>query len=318
MFPFDDGTSTSNAVKLSDKIIDSKFNCEQIEKIEKEAEKNSQQKLLLNETLELEIVYDSKPKISINILPNPSASQDDESKKIGTIENVQKRNPSLKNRQKSNEEKQRNLTSILKKVTSNIENSPVKKKSVNFILPTEQSVQRSSTNLSDKFKASLGVRKKFESIIDAYFAKFQQRLTVKNGLHPLIRKIFIRARSFDIYWEIVRCNIMLSKKGKQDSVSSNGSSNENVAKAKKQISSEEYSKKINRKLADNRALIMQNARKECVEKDCSYAYNYLQRIRKTLLDNSDEELYSQFMQMLTNFNPEIESVPELYYVSNYS
>lgn len=104
---------------------------------------------------------------------------------------------------------------------------------------------------------------------------------------------------------------MLSKKNKIEG------SNELSVKPKKQITSEEYSKRINRKLVDNRALIMQNSAKNdnLMEKDCSYACNFIERVKKTLLDSGDESLYGEFMKMLTSFNADAESVPELYYVS---
>lgn len=275
----------------------------------------SPQKVILNDSIQLEIIDDIQPKINVIILPSEDNNLEEEVKKINLLENPQKRNPSLKIWQKTNEEKQQNLTSILKKVSNNIEKSPSKKKSVNFLLPQEQHNEIKSVKFSDKIKASFSAKKKFHHLIEEFFSKFSSHLpkTQQNEFHPLIRKLFIRTRSFDIYWQIVSCNIMLSKKNKQE----NGTtSSENISKTKKQISSEEYSKKINRKLADNRALIMQNAKDyDTVEKDCSYAYNYLQKVRKTLLENGDDVLYSQFMKMLTAFNPETESVPELYYVS---
>jgi hypothetical protein len=289
------------------------------QELSKEVTENliSPQKVILNDSIQLEITDDIEPKINVIILPCEDNNRQEEVKKINLLENAQKRSPSLKSWQKSNEEKQQNLTSILKKVTNNIEKSPAKKKSVNFLLPQKQHDAVKSVKFSDKIKASFSAKKKFHHLIKEFFSKFSSHLskTQKNELHPLIRKLFIRTRSFDIYWQIVSCNIMLSKKNNKHE---NGttSSTENISKTKKQISSEEYSKKINRKLADNRALIMQNAKDyDTVEKDCSYAYNYLQKVRKTLLENGDDELYSQFMKMLTAFNPETESVPELYYVS---
>ncbi|KAL7035582.1 hypothetical protein ACKWTF_008455 [Chironomus riparius] len=272
------------------------------------------QKVILNDSIQLEIIDDIEPKINIIILPQENENLEEEVRKINLLENTQKRSPSLKSWQKSNEEKQQNLTSILKKVTSNIEKSPSKKKTVNFLLPKDQPNEIKSVKFSDKIKASFSAKKKFHHIIKEFFSNFTANLskTIQNELHPLIRKLFIRTRSFDIYWQIVSCNIMLSKKNNKHE---NGTtSSENISKTKKQISSEEYSKKINRKLADNRSLIMQNAKDHnTVEKDCSYAYNYLQKVRKTLLENGDDELYSQFMKMLTTFNPVTESVPELYY-----
>ncbi|XP_070499885.1 uncharacterized protein mute [Chironomus tepperi] len=275
------------------------------------------QKVILNDSIQLEITDDIEPKINITILPQEDNKLEEEVKKINLLENTQKRSPSLKSWQKTNEQKQQNLTSILKKVTNNIEKSPTKKKSVNFLLPKDQPNEIKSIKFSDKIKASFSAKKKFHHIIKEFFSKYSSHVTKttqKNEFHPLIRKLFIRTRSFDIYWQIVSCNIMLSKKNNNNKTENGTTSSENNSKTKKQISSEEYSKKINRKLADNRALIMQNAKDyDTVEKDCSYAYNYLQKVRKTLLENGDDELYSQFMKMLTAFNPETESVPELYY-----
>lgn len=310
-----DKTNTTNQQKVTENLL-------------------TPQKVILNDSIQLEIIDDIEPKINIIILPNEDKNLKEEVKKINLLENTCKtRSPSLKSWQKSNEEKQQNLTSILKKVTSNIEKSPAKKKSVNFLLPKDQPDAIKSIKFSDKIKASFSAKKKFHHIIKEFFSNFTtlnlSKTTQNVDFNPLIRKIFIRTRSFDIYWQIVGCNIMLSKKQQQQqnnkhengtgttsSTTTATTTTESLSKTKKQISSEEYSKKINRKLADNRALIMQNAKDyNTVEKDCSYAYNYLQKVRKTLLENGDDELYSQFMKMLTAFNPDTESVPELYYVS---
>lgn len=125
-----------------------------------------------------------------------------------------------------------------------------------------------------------------------------------------IEIIYSRFRAFDIYWKLVQVGRMLSKKNKIDG------STELSVKPKKQITSEEYSKRINRKLAENRALIMKNAKNDnLMEKDCSYACNFIERVKKTLLEGGDETLFGDFMKMLTSFNADVESVPELYYVS---
>lgn len=199
--------------------------------------------------------------------------------------------------------KEKNLASILKKVTGNCdEKSPLKKKSVVFNLPSEtpQKAQKILRNtLSNKFVATL----------DKFFREYSNNL--KNS-HELIRLIFVRFRSFDIYWRLVDVSRMLSKKNKE----LNGRSCEVIVKNRKQITSEEYSKRINRKLADNRALIMQSVKNEnSIEKDCSYAHNFLEKVKKTLTENGDDILYCDFMKILTVFNPEMESVADLYYVS---
>jgi hypothetical protein len=63
-------------------------------------------------------------------------------------------------------------------------------------------------------------------------------------------------------------------------------------------------------------MIMHNDKNKCtIDKDCSYAYNYLDKVKKTLIENGDEELCGNFMAMLTSFDPDVESVPELYRVS---
>lgn len=285
---------------------------------------NSHQKIILNNSIQLEIIGDQIPSINITYLSEKEEICHDKLPILNSNEFSPKRNP-LKNWQKSNEEKQKNLTSILKKVTNQqtVDKSSFKKKTVNFILPIEAKERNSSTlSFSDKIKASFGVGRKFQNIIEIFFLNHRKNNLNKNDIHPLVLAIFNRTRDFDIYWRLVECNIMFSKKSKLEGAT-NGNQNgngiaaaENIAKTKKQISSEEYSKKINRKLADNRLLIVQNLKNtKSVERDCSYAYNYLERVKKTLMESADEALYCQFMKMLTSFNPDIESVPELYYVS---
>jgi hypothetical protein len=248
---------------------------------------NSTSEIALNDSLKLQIINNSEvPEIVISYVNQETSPK-----------------RSQKAWQKSKEEKEKNLTSILKKVTGNcVEKSPLKKKSVVFNLPSEtpqkpQKILRGT--LGNKFFATL---KKF-------FREYSNNLKSSNSL---IRLIFVRFRSFDIYWRLVDASRMLSKKNKE----SNGHSSENAVKQRKQITSEEYSKRINRKLADNRAMIMQNAKNEnSTEKDCSYAHNFLEKVKKTLTDSGDETLYCDFMKILTAFNQEVESVPELYYVS---
>lgn len=249
------------------------------------SELNSTSEITLNDSLKLEIINNKEvPHIVISYTNQENQAL-------------------LKKHQKTKEERQKNLTSILKKVTGNcVEKSPLKKKSVVFNLPSEtpQKPQKILRNtLSNKFVATL----------EKFFREYSNNL---KSSHPLIRLIFKRFRSFDIYWRLVDASRMLSKRNKE----SNGQTSEASVKNRKHITSEEYSKRINRKLADNRALIMQNAKNEnSTEKDCSYAHNYLEKVKKTLTDNGDDALYCDFMKILTTFNPEVESVPELYYVS---
>jgi hypothetical protein len=277
------------------------------------------QKINLNDKFQLEIVCDEIPRINITILPE----EDRLLQEIVPDENSPKRNPSLKNWQKSNEEKRTNLTSILKKVTSNVQNIQRKKKTVNFLLPTESKLCKNSSNFSGAIKAPFIINRKFKNIIENFFINFSKTFTNKNEVPQLIRVVFIRTRTFDVYWKLVYHRMMLAKKNKQDGAattttngSGSGSTVENFAKPKRPMSSEEYSKKVNRKLEDYRGLILPNA-ENTIEKDCSFALNYLERVKKMLIENGDEELFAQFAKMLTSFNPEIESVPELYYVSEY-
>lgn len=258
-------------------------------------ENNSVSEIVLNESLKLQIINDiNTPQIFISYV-----NQEDNLSPL-------KKSPQ-KVCQKSKEEKAKNLTSILKKVTGNcVEKSP-KKKSVNFKLPFEtpqkpQKILRGT--LSNKFQTTL----------EKFYKEYSQH--IKSSSH-LIRLVFVRIRSIDIYWRLVDASRMLGSSKKNKIEGPNGHSSESVVKNRKQITSEEYSKRMNRKLADNRALIMQNARNEnSTEKDCSYAHNYLEKVKKTLTESGDETLYLDFMKVLTSYNLEMESVPELYYVSN--
>lgn len=226
----------------------------------------------------------------------------------------------IKVREKSAEEKQNNLISILKKVTDNLEKGPKAKKSVNFLLPSPV-----TTRSSSRFKEKLIISKqiantfllsqKFFIVIESFFNDYTKHLQFRNGGHPLLIRTFNWTKTIDIYASLVNRAVMMSKKRANEAAAAG--STDTATKAKKGVSSsEEFSKKLNRKLSENRELIMQNNRNKCtVEKDCSYAYNYLERVKKTLNEHGDDELYSEFMSMLTSFNPDSESVPELYNVS---
>lgn len=214
---------------------------------------------------------------------------------------------------KSNEEKQKNLISILKKVSDNLVKSPVKKKSVNFLIPSPPR-NRSSPRFTEKTKAignTFVLTQKFFIVIENFFGNYVKGLKFCNDPHPLLQRIFHWTKTIDIYTKLIRQSIMMSKK------QTSSASSETGTKTKKNVSSsEEYSKKLHRKITDNRKLIMESNRNKCtVEKDCSYAYNYLDRVKKTMSENGDDELYTEFMSMLTSFDPDYETVPELYNVS---
>lgn len=224
-------------------------------------------------------------------------------------------------REKSTEEKQKNLISILKKVTDNL-TSPVKqKKSVNFLLPSKQ-LNRTSPRFAEsqlnnrEIANDFLLTQKFFIIIESFFNDYIENLNFRNGGHPLLIRTFHWSKSIDIYLQLVKTSVKMIGKKRQGEASTSGSS-EPAAKTKKNVSSsEEYSKKLHRKLSENRELIMHSDRNKCtIEKDCSYAYNYLDRVKKTLMENGDDELYSTLMSMLTSFNPDYESVPELFHVS---
>ncbi|KAG5680926.1 hypothetical protein PVAND_010402 [Polypedilum vanderplanki] len=271
-----------------------------------EKKSNTLQKINLDDKFQLEIVCDEIPRLNITFLTDKNQVLQENN------DNLQKRNPLLKNWQKTNEEKQRNLTSILKKVTSNVQSNQPKKKTVNFLLPVETNQTKCSVNFSKEIKASFIAKRKFKNIIETFFTNFSKNFTIKDDIPLLIRIIFIRIRSFDIYWKLVNYT-MLSKKNKDGTTNgSSSTTSESFLKPKRPLSSEEYSKKINRKLKEYRGLIFQNA-ENCIEKDCSFAINYLEKVKRTLVENGDDELFGQFTRMLTAFNPEIESVPELYY-----
>lgn len=224
-------------------------------------------------------------------------------------------------REKSTEEKQKNLISILKKVTDNLTSPAKQKKSVNFLLPSKQrnrtsprfaELQLNNREIANNFLLT----QKFFIIIESFFNDYIENLNFRNGGHPLLIRTFHWSKSIDIYLQLVKTSVKMIGKKRQSEASTSGSS-EPATKTKKNVSSsEEYSKKLHRKLSENRELIMHSDRNKCtIEKDCSYAYNYLDRVKKTLMENGDDELYSTLMSMLTSFNPDYESVPELFHVS---
>lgn len=264
------------------------------------------QTIAIDNSYKIEIIYDDIPKINICFIPTVEALQTPE--KVSCINLLSP----VKIREKSNEEKQKNLISILKKVSDNLVKSPAKKKSVNFLLPPPV-CYRSSPRFKEKTK-SVGsdfvLTQKFFITVENYFSDYVNKLKFRNDPHPVLLRVFHWTKTIDIYGKLLQKSIMMSKKKQSEMLESGTKTKKNVS------SSEEYSKKLNRKITDNRNLIMQTNRNKCtIEKDCSYAYNYLERVKKTMTDNGDEELYTEFMSMLTSFDPEYESVPELYNVS---
>lgn len=228
--------------------------------------------------------------------------------------------PRIRSPVKTVEQKQENLISILKKVSDNLQKSPRPKKSVNFLLPSPQA--RKSPRFAEQLKHlkeisnSFLLHQKFFIVIESFFSDYAKRLRIpktRNGGKPLLIRTFHWVKTIEIYSRLVQQAVMMSKKRQNDA---SGSQSESTTKTKKSTaSSEEYSKKLHRKLSENRQLIMQPNRNKCtVEKDCSYAYNYLDRVKKTLSEHGDDELYMEFMSTLSSFDADNESVPELYNV----
>lgn len=273
----------------------------------------------LDNSYQIEFIYGETPKINICFATADGEQHISDSPQEPLLEKVSAASPS-KTREKSNEEKQRNLISILKKVTDKkLEKSPIKK-SVNFLLPTPTKPIRSSPRLSERNQSNLTIAstflltQKFFIVIESFFTSYIQDLKYLNNGSPLLKRTFHWIKTIDIYLKLIQQSIMTSKKRQNEIPNATDPS---TNKTKKNVSSsEEYSKKLHRKLVDNRSLIMQSDRNKCtIEKDCSYAYNYLDRVKKTLTENGDEELFTELMSMLTSFDPEFESVPELYRVS---
>lgn len=258
----------------------------------------------------IEITNDAVPKIHISFAAQPveTASQPEERVPVSC---VSLRSP-IRLRDKSNEEKQKNLISILKKVSDSLDKTPVKKKTVNFILPTATPVRSSSrlqerANLEQEAANTFILAQKLFIIVESFFNDYIKDLRLRDEVHPVLALAFHWTKTIDIYLQLV---MMTSKKF------SVGSLESGVKPKKCASSSEEYSKKLHRKLTENRSQIMHNNRNKCmVEKDCSYAYNYLDRVKKTLMENGDDELFLEFMSTLSSFNSDKESVPELYHVS---
>ncbi|CRK98353.1 CLUMA_CG011713, isoform A [Clunio marinus] len=282
--------------------------------------------VFVDESYQIEIVYDQIPKINICFATDNLKTSDNcddislsnnnsPSEKVSCVKLLSP----IKTRQKTIEEKQTNLTSILKKVSDNLDKPSSKKKSVNFFLPHPPPEREHSSGFAERLKIlqsninTFQLTQKFFIVVESFFSNYTKKLKFLNESFPILKRFFYWTKTFDIYLKLIKISLKMSKKRQQDSIL--GSGLESATKYKKNVaSSEEYSKKLNRKLTENRNLIMKNNRNKCtIEKDCSYSYNYLDKIKETLLENGDEELYGEFMSMLTSFDPEIESVPELYY-----
>lgn len=268
--------------------------------------------------------------------PSTSVDQITEDLQLSAeIRSLAIKSPVLKVKAKTCEEKQNNLISILKKVTDR-HSKTTKKKTVNFLLPALPSFSRSSSRPTRKcssLNSSLEIeipdvfhlKQKFFIIIESFFTVYIKNLKFKSNSNAVLKKTYNWTKTIDVYLKLLNQSIMISKKHKLEATSAmppisinspSSSSGNECSKSKKCLNSEELCKKLNRKLADNRAIIMDHVKNNnSIEKDCSYAYNFLERVKKTLTDNKEEELLMEFQTMLTTFDPDYESVPELYNVS---
>lgn len=254
------------------------------------------------------------------------------------IKSIAIKSPVLKVKAKTCEEKQKNLISILKKVNDR-HSKTTKKKTVHFLLPALPSHSRSSSRPTRKCSSLnpsletkiikipdvFHLKQKFFIIIESFFTVYIKKLKFKSNCNAVLKTAFNWTKTIDVYLKLLNQSIMISKKHKLETASTmspisitstSSSSGNDCSKSKKCLNSDELCKKLNRKLADNRAIIMDQVKNNnSIEKDCSYAYNFLERVKKTLTDNKEEELLLEFQTMLTTFDPDYESVPELYNVS---
>lgn len=198
-------------------------------------------------------------------------------------------------------EKQKHLTSILKKATQNLDDTPLKhRKSVNFILPPAS---------EENFKIPFNLGQKFFSIIETFFDDYSKNFKLKRSNNNSLLKVFIWTRSFDVYLQLLEISIEMSKKR---AIGENG---EFPVRTKRSVSIEEFNK-MKKRLQETRKAIMQTDLNKCsVEKDCSFAYNFLEQVKIALMENGDDDLFVEFMSMLRSFDPSKQTVPELYYVS---
>lgn len=89
------------------------------------------------------------------------------------------------------------------------------------------------------------------------------------------------------------------------------------SKLKKAIS-EEYSRRIMKKLEETFHLITENVKNDeyyLLEQDSAFAYNYFEHVLKTFHENGDDDMFEEFHNILKTFDASFESVPELYHVS---
>lgn len=257
--------------------------------------------LTVDNSFQVEIVYGEIPKINISLLQNNTQEQvQSEIVSCSRLLSPEvEEHPSIL--EVSYEDKQTNLPSILKKVSRSLDYSPSKqRKSVNFILPTPS---------EEKFNIPFILSQKFFIIIESFFANYCENLTFKRSKTNLLPKVFIWTRNFDIYSQFVTISFEMSKKKGVE----NG---EIPTKTKRSVSSEEFTNKLKKKLQETRNSIIETGMNKCsIEKDCSFAYNYLELVRNALMENGDDDLFVEFMSVLRCFDPSKQSVPELYYVS---
>lgn len=273
-----------------------------IERIETDAEKT----ISVADSYQLEIVYGETPQINISLLPNVQETPAIEYPG-GEIEIISCPRLLTPPQNNSFTEKQKNLTSILKKVTRNLDdtdNTPLKqRKSVNFILPPPT---------KSKFQIPFALSQKFFIVIESFFADYCKKFKFKRSKNNILPKVFIWTQSIDLYLQLVEISIKMSKKRSAET-------GEMPIKTKRSVSSEEFTNKMKKRLQETRNAIVQTDVNKCsVEKDCSFSYNYLERVKKALMENGDDDLFVEFMSLLRSFDPSKQSVPELYYVSvNY-
>lgn len=177
---------------------------------------------------------------------------------------------------------------------------PKQRKSVNFILPSPT---------EDKFSIPFILHQKFFIIVESFFTNYCKDFKFKRSKANFLPKVFIWTRTIDIYLQFVKISIEMSKKKGVEN-------NEIPIKTKRSVSSEEFTNKLKKRLQETRNSIVQTELNKCsIEKDCSFAYNYLERVKNALMENGDDDLFVEFMTVLRSFDPTKQSVPELYYVS---
>jgi hypothetical protein len=240
----------------------------------------------IDNSFQFEFIFDETPKINISILPTESPEKDSELVSCTRLLSPVKLDTS----------QEKHLTSILKKGT---EKDSTKKKSVNFLLPTPN---------EDKFLISFSLSQKFFIIIENFFNSYSKNFKFKRSKNNLLPKVFVRARNFDIYLQLVKISIKMSRKKTNES-------GDVPVKSKRSVTQEEFTLKLKKRLIATRESIMETDMNKCtVEKDCSFSYNYLERVKNALMENGDDDLFAEFMTTLRTFDPNQQSVPDLYYV----